>query len=60
MCPGPFFSRRDRGRLVLLPALGYVGCQWVVWIWGAEKGLDGEKDGSDLKSWGPVACSQIC
>jgi len=59
MSSRPFSSRRDRRRLILLPALGYVGCQWIVWIWSAEKGLNREKNGSDLKSWGPVALENI-
>ena len=45
----PFLGRGDSLGLVLLPRLSYVVGKRVVWIRGAKKGLDGEKDGPDLK-----------
>lgn len=54
LCPLP--GRLDGGLLVLLPRLGDVGSQGVVWVRGAEEGLDGEEDRSDLQGWRPVVC----
>lgn len=45
----PFLGRSNSLGLVLLPRLSYVVGERVVWVRGAKKGLDGEKDGSDLK-----------
>lgn len=52
-CPLP--RRRDSGGLILLPALGDIGCERVVGVGGTEEGLDGEEDGADLEGWRPVA-----
>lgn len=53
----PVFRRRDSSWLVLLPSFRNVGCERIIWIWGAEESLDGEEDGSNLEGWGPVACA---
>ena len=52
LCPllGSCYSRL----FVLLPTLGNIGSEGIIWIRGAEKGLNGEKDGPDLQSGRPV------
>lgn len=45
----PFLGRSNSLGLVLLPRLSNVVGERVVWVRGAKKGLDGEKDGPDLK-----------
>ena len=54
------FRRRDRGLLVLLPALGDIGGQGIVGIRSAEKSLDGEENRPDLKGRRPVIFEQRC
>lgn len=44
----PLPGCRNRGLLVLLPALGNIGGERVIRVRGTEKGLDREEDGSDL------------
>jgi hypothetical protein len=51
----PLLRRGNSLGLVLLPRLSYVVGKRVVWVRGAKKGLDGEKDGPDLERRRPVA-----
>lgn len=39
---GPFSGRGNSLCLVLFPRLSYVVRERVVWIWGAEEGLNGK------------------
>lgn len=54
---GPLLGCRDGSLLILLPALGNIGSKRVVGVRGTKKGLDGEKDGTDLEGGGPVVCN---
>jgi hypothetical protein len=56
---GPLLSCCDSRLLILLPALGNIGSEGIVGVRGTEKGLDREKDSSDLKSGRPVVWN-IC
>lgn len=50
----PLTSGFDGSFLVFLPGFGDFGSERIVGVGGAEEGLDGEEDGADLKSRGPV------
>ena len=56
---GPLLGSCDSGLLVLLPALGNIGSEGIIWIRSAEKGLNGEKDGPDLQSGRPVVLEDV-
>lgn len=38
----PLSRRRDGGGLILLPALGDIRGERVIWVGGTEEGLNGE------------------
>jgi len=59
MCSSPLLGRRNSSRLILNPLLRNIRGKRVVGIWGSEQGLDGEEDGADLESGGPVALEHI-
>lgn len=50
----PLARGRDGGLLVLLPGLGDLGSERVVWVGRAEERLDGEENRSDLEGGRPV------
>ena len=52
---GPLASSLYGGVLVFFPPLSNVVRQRVVGVWRSEQCLDGEEDGADLQSRGPVA-----
>lgn len=59
MGSGPLLSRCYRCWLILLPSLGYVWGERIVWVWRAKECLDRQQDRADLKSWRPVALQNI-
>lgn len=50
----PLAGSLDGSFFVFLPGFGNFGSERVVWVGGAEEGLDGEEDGADLEGGGPV------
>ena len=53
---GPFATDPLRVGLVLLVVLRDVRRERVVGVGRRKEGLDGEEDGTDLESWGPLVC----
>lgn len=51
----PLLSCGDGLCLILLPRLGNVVGERIVWVGCAEQSLDGEEDGADLQGRRPVA-----
>ena len=48
-----------RGGLIILPRLGDIGRQRIVWVGGTEESLDGQQDRADLEGGGPVICHLV-
>lgn len=55
----PLASGFDGGLFVFFPGFGDFGGERVVGVGGAEEGLNGEEDGTDLKGRRPVIYEKI-
>ena len=55
----PLASRRNSSGLILLPSLGNIWGEGVVWIRGTEESLDGEKNSSYLQCGRPVTWQNV-
>lgn len=59
MSAGPLLRCLDCCGLIILPALGNVICEGIIWVGGAKESLDGEQDCADLEGRRPVVWIKV-
>ena len=56
---GPFLGSVNGSLLIGFPEISNFLIKWIIQVWKGHQSLDGEKNGSNLKCWGPLVLENI-